>query len=97
MPRIALSLVTITPRILYRDNDGFYNQIPTEPGFYMLTETTENGSENFLAVAQKGQYGSFEFHCVRDGEWINYSENIPHDAVVEYLPLDLEHFLLKEY
>lgn len=73
---------------LYRDTDGYYNEIPSVAGFYLLIESIGDDSNTFLAIAKMGQWGSYEFHTIKDGEWINYSENIPKDAVVEFAYFD---------
>lgn len=96
MPQHVLNLVATSPFSLYRDNDGFYHEIPAQAGFFVLIEMLENTSRKFLATAILGQYGSFEFHCLHDGQWINYSENIPENALVEYLPLNFDNFSVVE-
>lgn len=92
----TLTLEVNSRWFLYRDNDGFYNNIPDRAGFFVLIETIGNASRRFLATAILGQYGSFEFHCLQDGQWVNYSENIPEDALVEYLPLNFDNFSVVE-
>lgn len=85
-----LKLNTAPYRQLYRDSDGFYNHLPPRAGFYEITESVGNSVREFPAIAKMGQWGSLEFHCIKDGEWINYSESIPDNAVVEFRVLELE-------
>jgi hypothetical protein len=74
--------------VLYRDSDGFYNHLPPRAGFYLLTQSIGNQSISFFAIAKKGKYGALEFFAVSNGNWVNYSENIPQDAVVEFVAMD---------
>lgn len=96
MSTSTLTLEVDSRWFLYRDNDGFYNNIPDRAGFYLLIELNGSTERKFLATAILGQYGSFEFHCLHDGQWINYSENIPENALVEYLPLNFDNFSVVE-
>lgn len=74
--------------VLYRDADGFYQNLPSKPGFYLITQSIGDQSVSFFAIAKKGKYGALEFFAVSSGSWINYSENIPEDATVEFISMD---------
>jgi hypothetical protein len=74
--------------VLYRDADGFYQNLPPKPGFYIVIENVDNTDFRFVAIAKKGKYGALEFYTIHKGEWFNYSENIPQEAVVEFVAMD---------